>query len=75
MYGFNTAAEKLYKYAKNFGENYKNQYILIHFGTPGQHTKSWNCPGKIEAVGWFAKRPLLVKSSVIVQLAHLSKYD
>ena len=42
MYGFTLADEKLYKYAKIFGEKYKNQYILIQSGTSGQHTKSWN---------------------------------
>ena len=36
-----------------FGEKSKNRDRLIELVTPRQHTKNWNCPGKIGTVGMF----------------------
>ena len=43
---FYTADEKLCEYEKNFGEKSKNRDKSIQPGTPGQHTKIRDCPGK-----------------------------
>ena len=43
---FYTADKKLCKYEKFLGEKSKNRAKLIQSGTPGQHTKNRDCPGK-----------------------------
>ena len=48
---FYTADEKLCEYEKNFGEKSKNRDKSIQPGTPGQHTKIRDCPGKT-GVDW-----------------------
>ena len=41
---FYTADEKLCKYEILFSEKSENQNKLIQSGTPGQHTRNWDCP-------------------------------
>ena len=52
---FYTANEKLCKYDISFDDRYKNCDKLIQSNTLGQHTKNWDCPGKIGTVWMFAK--------------------
>ena len=52
---FYTADEKLCEYEKFFGEKSKTRGKLIQSGTPGQHNKNRDCPGKTGAVGMFDK--------------------
>ena len=47
---FYTVDEKLCKYENVFNEKYKDQEKSIQSGTPVQHTKNRDCPGKIETV-------------------------
>ena len=51
---FYTAGEKLCEYGKNFREKSKNHDKLILSGTPGQHTKNRDCPGKTGTIGMVA---------------------
>ena len=50
---FYTSDEKLCKYQKTFGENSKNRNKMIQSGTPVQHSKNWDFPGKTGKVGIF----------------------
>ena len=51
---FYTADEKLCEYEKSFGEKSENPDKLIQSGTPVQHTKNRDSPGKTGTVGMFA---------------------
>ena len=50
---FYIADEKLCGYETFFGEKSKNRDNLIQSGTPRQHTKNRDCPGKTSTVGMF----------------------
>ena len=50
---FYIADEKLRGYENFFGEKSKNRDNLIQPGTPRQHTKNRDCPGKTWTVGIF----------------------
>ena len=56
---FYTNDEKLCEY-DFFGEKLKNQEQTDSIGTPGQHTKNWNCPGKTWTFGMFEKETCLL---------------
>ena len=50
---FYTVDEKLRECKNFFVEKSKNRDRLIQSGTPGEHTKNRDCPGKTGTVGMF----------------------